>query len=414
MKRGRLLGRPELLLAALALAASAAGIGNGFVYDDVPILLRNATVHQLTDPAGLWGSAYWPSGLLYRPLTVQLFALEWALGAGRPLVFHLVNVLLLLLVAVLFWRLARRLLEPLPAFAASALFAVHPVHVEAVANGVGQSELLMTLFALLAVERYLVWRQNGPLGLRRRVALAVFTLGAILSKETGYVTPFLLLSAEALLGGRDAPSWRVRLRAMGPVLFLQFGVVLAAFLLRLIVLGAAAGELTAPALRNLSPVERITGMLAAVPQWTRLLFWPAHLQAEYGPPALPVTGGFGLAHVLGLLILLLAVALVVWCWRIWPVIALGLVWIAIALAPVSNVLVASGVILAERTLFLPSAGAMLALGGVLAAALPRIESAGALARRTAAFLLVAVVLAGLLRSAERQRVWRDEATFFPR
>ena len=413
MKPGRRFGRPELLIAGLALAASAAGIGNGFVYDDVPIILHNPAVHQLTDPVELWGSAYWPSGLLYRPLTIQVFALEWALGAGRPVVFHLVSVGLMLLVALLFWRLARHLLEPLPAFAAAALFAVHPVHVEAVANGVGQSELLAALFALLAVERYLTWRRDGPLGMGRRAALAGFTLAAILSKETGYVTPFLLLGAEALQGGRGA-TWRARLRALGPVLFLQFGIALSAFLLRLIVLGAAAGEVTAPALRDLSPATRIGGMLAAIPEWTRLLFWPAHLQAEYGPPALPVTGGFGLAHLVGLAILLLALGLVARSWRTRPVIALGVVWVAIALAPASNVFVASGVILAERTLFLPSAGAMLALGGALAVVLPRLEAAGSLARGAVALVLAAVVLAGLLRSAERQRVWRDETTFFHR
>lgn len=413
MKPGRLWSGPALLIAGLALAASASGLGNGFVYDDVPIILRNATVHQLTDPAQLWGSAYWPSGLLYRPLTLQAFALEWALGAGRPVVFHVANLLLMVIVALLFWRLARRLLEPLPALAAAALFAVHPVHTEAVANGVGQSELLMVLFALLAVERYLVWRQEGPLGLPRRAALAACTLAAILSKETGYVTPFLLLGAEALRGGSGV-SWRTRLRAMGPTLFLQFGVAFGALLLRVIVLGAATGELSAAALRNLGPAQRIIGMLAAVPEWTRLLFWPAHLQAEYGPPALPLTGGFGLAHLLGLLILLLAVSLAVWCWRTRPVIALGIVWVAIALAPVSNVLVASGVILAERTLFLPSIGAMLALGGAFAAALPRIEAAGAWARRGAALVLTTVVLAALLKSAERQTVWRNEPTFFSR
>ena len=199
MKPGRRFGRPELLIAGLALAASAAGIGNGFVYDDVPIILHNPAVHQLTDPVELWGSAYWPSGLLYRPLTIQVFALEWTLGAGRPVVFHLVSVGLMLLVALLFWRLARHLLEPLPAFAAAALFAVHPVNV--VLLLIFAAMFGMFFLGSLYFQRVLGY---GPLGIGRRAALAGFTLAAILSKETGYVTPFLLLGAEALLGGRGA------------------------------------------------------------------------------------------------------------------------------------------------------------------------------------------------------------------
>jgi predicted Zn-dependent protease len=72
---------------------------------------------------------------------------------------------------------------------------------------------------------------------------------------------------------------------------------------------------------------------------------------------------------------------------------------------VSNILTTTGVIVAERTLFLPSAGAMLAIGGVL----------GVVARSRVAFALLGLaVLAGAIRSAERQLVWREQGGFFRR
>ena len=406
--------RSGVFVALLALAASAASLANGFVYDDIPIVLQNPLVHHAEMVGRIWTTPYWPAGLLYRPLTIQGFSLQWALGGGSPLAFHAASALLMVLVALLFWRLARRILPQGPAVLASALFAVHPVHVESVANAVGQAELLATAFTLVVLERYLVWRAAGPLSGLQRWALAVLTLLAILSKETGFVIPALLVAAEVLLAAPLRLPWRERIGLLTPVLVLQGAAVLAAILARIIVLGPTPGAGPAVALQGLAPVERVTGMLAVVPQWARLLLWPAHLQAEYGPPAIAVTGPFGAAHAFGVLLLLAFVGILVITWRRHPVIAFGLGCVGIALFPVSNVLTVTGVILAERTLFLPSAGAMLGVGGGLALLGPRLAAARAPFRTAAALLIGVVILAGVLRSIERQPVWKDSLGFMGR
>ncbi len=409
----RHLRRPEVIVALLALAASASSLGNGFVYDDVSIILQNPVVRHVESIGRIWGSPYWPAGLLYRPLTIQLFALQWAVAGGSPIIFHAISVLLMMLVALLFWRLARRILPPVPSLAASALFAVHPVHVESVGNVVGQAELLATALTLLIVERYLAWRESGPLGVLCRMALAVLTLLAVFSKETGYVIPVLLVATEIFLVARGSP-WRSRVGALTPVLLLQAGAVVATILVRIIVLGPTPGAGPAVALQGLAPEERIAGMLAVVPEWARLLLWPAHLQAEYGPPGLAVTGPFGAAHGLGLVLLVAALGILVLAWRRHPAIAFGLGWVGIALFPVSNVLMTTGVILAERTLYLPSAGAMQVLGGMLALVTPRLEPAQPAARHLGLGAIGLVVMLGMLRSTERQPVWKEQLAFFRR
>src|ERR1051325_7436599 len=141
---------PGMLVAGLAAATAGPSLGNGFVYDDVPAIVENPLCHSLAHSAQIWVSSYWRAGLLYRPLTIQLFALEWRAGGGAPWPFHLVNLVLYAAAAWLVYRLARRVLPAGAAFAAAALFAVHPVHVEVTANAVGQSELLAALFVLLA------------------------------------------------------------------------------------------------------------------------------------------------------------------------------------------------------------------------------------------------------------------------
>ncbi len=398
--RGQALG-----LAGLALAAGAPGLRNGFVYDDLPLIQQNPLVHDLSSVSAIWSSGYWPNGLLYRPVAVQLYALEWALGGGRPVVFHAVNILLAAVTAVLFWRVARRLLPAAAAWLGAALFAVHPVHVEVVGNAVGQTELLASALGLLVLDRYLLWRDDG-FPARRRLLLAGLTLLAILSKETGVVIPLLLATAELLLvRPARGPSWR--LGEAVPVLALQALAVAAALLLRVAVLGPTPGAGPSALFWNLPAAHRIVAMLAVVPEWARLLVWPAHLQAEYGPPAVAISATVGPRHALGVALLAAGLGLAWAARRRQPVLAFGLTWAALALLPVSNLLTPTGVVLAERTLFLPSAGAMLALAAAAAALAPERPRV----RRALIGGFAALIVLGLARSMTRQSVWRTPVTF---
>ncbi len=399
---------------ALAALAALPSLANGFVYDDVPAIVENPLVHGLAHSSEIWHSSYWTVGTLFRPVTLQLFALEWAAGGGRPAIFHAVSIGLTALVAFLVYRLARRLLPPVGAVAAAALFAVHPVHVEVVANVVGQAELLAALFGVIAVERYLAWRAEEGLTTSRRWALAGLTLLAILAKETGYIVPMLLAAAELTLVSRERRAGAALRRSVAPAFVLQAVVVAGALLFRAIVLGSLAGETPVAAFDGLAFPDRAVAMLAVVPIWARLLLWPAHLQAEYGPPALPLTSQLGLPHLAGLLVLAAAIAAFAWAWRREPVIGFALAWIAVALIPVSNVATATGVIVSERNLFLPSLGLAIAAGAGVSALTGRLAAA-ALGLRAGALILCLATLALLAaRSIARESAWRSQQEFFPR
>ena len=93
-----------------------------------------------------WTQAYYPTSQdrLYRPLTSMSYAIEWRIFGDRPWVFHLINVLLYAANCAAVAELARRLGGLAIGYFAGLLFAVHPVHVEAVAYIVGRAELLST------------------------------------------------------------------------------------------------------------------------------------------------------------------------------------------------------------------------------------------------------------------------------
>src|SRR2546430_1738531 len=281
-------GSTKRLYAAVAGCAVVVYLGalwNGFAVDDVPIIVHNPLV---ASPSGIWrafAAPYWPpdlGGHMSPPLVIAGFALDWLLGSTAWL--QAVNLAWHAAASVAVAALARRWADWTGALVAGLLFAVHPVHVEAVANVVGRAEVMAALFTLVAVYAALVHESVAW-------SAAALALG-LLSKENAAVAPALIVCAFAWVG-------------------------------------------------------------ALVVAWRRA----RKLEAS------------------------------------------GLGWPAIALLPVANLLYPAGFYLAERTLYLPSAGPVLAAAAWLAR----------LRREQLRPVAAALVLLGGVPSALRVPVWRDDA-----
>src|SRR2546428_4873017 len=180
--------RPRRLYAVGAACAVVVYLGalwNRFAVDDLPIIVLNPLV---ADPAGMWrafAAPYWPpdlGGHMYRPLVIASFALDHLIDGTAW--FHAVNLLWHAGVAVAVAAPARRWTDEARALGAGVLFALHPLHVEAVANVVGRAELMAALFTVLAVYASLVRQSVGW-------SAAAVGLG-LLSKENAAVAPALI------------------------------------------------------------------------------------------------------------------------------------------------------------------------------------------------------------------------------
>lgn len=395
------LAAPRAALPALILAtlmAMGPSLFNGFVYDDVAAILTNERVHSV-DLGSLFSSPYW-TNTLYRPVTTTAFALLWQAGGGSPLPFHLANLIFAIVATLLVWRLALALkASPQAALIAALLFAVHPVHVEAVANGVGLAEVLS---GSLALATCLAFTRRRPSALMPAVA-ALSALAAFLAKESA-ITVLALAPLLALVRWREVDA--ADRSSYGRAAALMLVAVLAGLTARTAVLGSLGGEAPARYLETLSTSERWLTVLTLVPEWTRLLFWPAHLQADYGPPRILAGAPPGWPHLAGAAIIAVWAAATVLAWRSRDrLLTTGLLWIPIALSPVSNLLFPTGIALAERTLFLTSVGAVLVVAGIV----DRLSGPV----RKGAFAAAAVLVAlGAIRSHDRTRTWRDQRGFF--
>lgn len=382
--------------AAVALCAAIAHVGalwNGFALDDLYIVVTNPLVQS---PHGIWrafGEPYWPgnlTGTLYRPLAIATFAIDRLIGSAAW--FHAVNVLWHVGVAIGVTALTRRWAGDRTALVAGLLFAIHPVHVEAVANVVGRNELMAATFTLLAVYAALVRDSPGW--------SAAALVAGIFSKENAAVTP-ALIAWGWMLGVAPLPSRR-RL-AMYVVIWVALAVAYGA--VRWSVLHAYSGfQLAAPVFLDQGPVAmRLTAISAAV-DVARLLVFPLHLRADYSPlERTAITSVFDARFLLTLAVLTVWAALVWLAWRRGRRLeAYGLGWIAIAFLPVANLLFPTGIFLAERTLYLPSAGFSLAAG----AWLTRVGG-GAVGQRGLPLVVGMLVVAGAVRTVLRVPAWRD-------
>jgi hypothetical protein len=432
-------------LLALTLCVLAAHWPAGrvdFVYDDEGFIVANPAAHSVAAAARAALRPFppdQPGRGLYRPVTALSYGLDATLWRGSARGFAITNVALYLAAVLLAWQFfANQLPAGRGSFLAALLFAVHPVHTEAVDAIAGRSELLALLFALLAIRAYVQAapapatrggpQATAPGGSAWRPALLSALAYALAcgSKETAVVLPaaLALLGAVRLLeerAGRD--RWLRGARALLPHLF-----VLAAYLgARLLALGGLVPTRTT--LGGVDLAGRVLTAGAVFLEYLRLLLFPLTLQvdgyylARVGIVRAPAAAaGVGLALLA--LLLLAAGALAVRLGRrsaaanapaagpgVEGALLGGLGIFFLFLLPVSHV-IPMGALMAERFLLLPSLGFVLA--GAAAAVLlwqrlpPRLWGMRTTApRRAGALLLVVLVLLGIWRSRVRAQEWRD-------
>ena len=403
-----------LLVATVAIGSSATTLANFFAQDDVPLILEDSRARDIRQIKQIFTEGYWPAPTprdLYRPLTSLLLSVEWQLGGGASFSFKAVQVGLYAASAIAVLILALQLLPFWGAVVTALFFAAHPVHVEAVALGVNQAEVIVGLFSALAVAWYIARRRAGVPGWGAAAGLGLATFVAAHFKETGVMIAGLLVAAELFAVGATAPG---RWRATRPVWLLQIlAVELVVVIRSFIQPDRLSGTYTAEAFTGSSMWNRLETMLTVVPEWLRLHLWPATLQADYSPRVIVQATGWGSAQWLGLAIVGMIIFLAFRLKSRAPVVLFGVAWVAIGLFPVSNVLVPTGITMAERTLFLSSIGAMLAVVAFGVEAIREIAERHQVAvQRVVIGGVIVITLLGASRSISRHRIWRSSLSMW--
>lgn len=332
------------LLLALTAGAYSSSLNGQFIFDDENLVKHNAYLGKAADLPRLFteniGAGSGIDNKFYRPAQMLTHWADVALWRMDVRGHHLTNILLHALAAFCVFAFARTLLrDPLTAFLAAALFAVHPLHTEAVAYISGRADMLVTFFMLLA----LIFYDRGEPSVKKGFPLAALLCyaGALLSKEYALIFPLLLWWHQWAL--RKAVDWR----RLWP-----FAAAAAVYgTLRLTVLRFVTEDASL-ALAPSPFMDRLSTSFYALGKYAQLLFVPKDLHMEYG------AGGFGMHGVLGALGLVLLIAgAAYWAFSLkrptLGTFCLG--WAFISLFPYLN-WVPINAFMAEHWLYIPSIG----------------------------------------------------------
>ena len=419
MKNLHSIRAPLFLPCCAALAAFLAyvqTIGYGFTLDDRHLVTLNSQLsswhdlrHYITE-AHVWQEGY---AAFFRPMVYLSLMLNHLLSGDNPWSYHLFNVLAHVIATLLVYALARSIAarigeETVPRawwpFIAALIFAIHPVHTEAVANVAGRADVMMTCWVLggvlLAARAY-----RGSVLAAAGLCLCAFC--AALTKETGFLLMPLVLVWDWSCNRYDTVAWGLRLRTWA---FGALGTLFA---------GAMYISAKAPVAAPSSPAF-LDNFAAHVPLATRLctgLFLVGKSVALVCLPY-PLSSDYSYAQIIPVATLLspltavgivVVIGMLAWSWRLPPtpgrkVGELGTLWFLVAYVPSANIIFPIGTIFGERLLYLASVGFCLVAGYGVA-------WLWASAERPMRQVVLPLVLAALVATAwtiTRNTEWRDQ------
>ena len=369
----------------------------GFVFDDGPYVVRNEHVSTGVALSNIAWSLTGVHGANWHPLTWISHMTDVSIYGMRPmghhatnLIFHIANVLLLLLVLN---RMTKSLWKSV--FVA-ALFAVHPLHIESVAWVTERKDVLSTFFWLLAMLAYVRY-VDKPILSRYMLILGAFVLG-LMSKPMLVTLPFVLLLMDYW------PLNRVKAGQSRWNLIWEKTPLFA--------LSAASSFITFWAQRKQGAVVsvstfplglRIENALTSYVAYIWKMIWPARLAVFYPHPTKYEAG----VVILAVVVLAVITLLVIKGARKHPFLTVGWLWYTGTLIPVIGLAQVGGQAMADRYTYIPLIGLFIIVAWGIPEILPRFGN------KASAPVLAGMVLLPLMISTMHQLgYWKNNITLF--
>ena len=412
----------ELLIILIEFCSFALSVFNQYALDDFIVLVKNKYVQtgfagigkimgQDTFAGMTEGNIMVLAGGRYRPLSLVTFAIEHQLYGNKPLLSHLINVILYGLTGLLLFRLLKKLLinNEVFAFAVTALFIALPIHSEAVINIKGRDDILCFLFFVLSMGYLFDYSKQNQ---RKQIfisALCYFL--SLLSKETAIT--FLAVFPLGLYFFTSASSIKI-FRYVTP----HLSVALFFLLLRSLATKDNSGTVSTDLFNNpfilMNNAERYATVLLTWLLYLKLTFLPVHLSYDYNYNQVPAVDFSDWRVLFSLALHIAAIVFAVIMLQRKSLYSFGILFYFITFSILSNLFFNIGAPLAERFMYIPSLGICIVLIKTALDTAPlllKISSDRTL--RYAGFSILGIVLiAGVSRNAIRCSDWKDNHTLF--
>ncbi len=328
--------------------------GAEFVLDDRPLILRDPLVHNIENIPKAFTIGFLKDfdekPYYYRPLVTILYAVNYAMFGANPAGFKATNLLLHVIVVLLVFALARRLLKnDVAALFTGLLFAVLPSHTECVSWISGRTDLMAAAFGFASFILYLKyvdcrkWPQFA-------LSVVLFVL-AVLSKEIAMVLPAMMV-LHALILRRPKPTARTVTAEVAPFV----AITLLYFVVRHVVLGYSLSQ------HGVSFVlqHRLTLAGWAMLGYFRILLIPTQAEPVHDIFNLPLRVPALAVAAWGITVAMFAGAIAIY--RKYPIISFCCLWMLLGILPVTNIVPIPNPIPSERFLYVPSFGLCVLFG----------------------------------------------------
>lgn len=425
------------LLTSLVILCYWNSLFCGFVFDDVSAILDNKDLHPSTPLLNLFRNDFWGTPMAeershksYRPLTVLTFRLNYLFSELNAASYHFLNVLLHAVVCILFMRLCLLFLDQTSSLCASLLFAVHPIHTEAVTGVVGRAELLSSIFLLGAFLFYTKSRRpDHSIVWLPIVITVVLVAAATLCKEQGITVIGICCVYEVFVAqGFTLPSLlETVLQVLRGKFILPYGTLqtllkiivliistLALVIIRVQVIQSQLPVFTRfdnPAAVSPTPTRQLTfNYLLPVNAW--LLLNPSELCCDWTMGTIPLVETLldcrNIATIaFYLLVGLLALHSLRHSHSSAKTIIMALSFIVLPFIPACNLFFPVGFVVAERVLYVPSMGFCI----LVAHGFKTLSSQGA-SKKISWILMGVLLLTHAMKTFNRNWDWESEYTLF--
>ena len=389
-------------LIVLAAATRMVSLTADFIYDDLYTVEMRASLSWrqlagffLHNQSAMFGSNF------YRPVLNVIVQCVFLLAGQSAFGWHLASVLVHVVCVLLLYRLARQVTgDPVIAWLAAALFAVHPANVEAITWVSAMGDLLLAAFLLGAAVAFVRWAEGG----NHAWWLLSFAaaIAAILTKEPG-VTVAALLAITALAAPGRRRSARLILLAGLP-----FWALIPPYLvIRNSVLHAAVAHVRS----GISTAEMIYTWPSALLFYAGHLLWPT--VAPYYPLQPVASPSAALLPLVGVVILLALFVWLLWRFAGWRILTVSLAWMFLPLAPVLYLKAfADFEYVHDRFLYAALAGFALAIAAIVFYAGRRLEAYFPL--RLAPLVATAILILWSYSTIDNSFWWRNNVALFTR
>ncbi len=392
-------------------------LSNKFVFDDLYLIAKNKWITDIRYIKEIFTSSSWSflpniqSGT-YRPMTHLLYMPIYAFTGLNPSGYHLVSLILHALNTLLVFLFVRILLQVhyikidntskdhiyLLSMIAALIFAVHPIHTEAVAWASSMSELVVTALLLSSFLLYLRWAE-GMMTIKAYIASFLLYFVALFFKEISLIVPAILISYDL---------YRRRLTFSTPIITRYIPYIIGGIIyivIRFSVVGIGIGH---EVNYNLTLFQNIINLFPLIFMYFYKLLIPINLNASYGFDPIYTMSDPRFIGSMIFCLLLLSILITTFFRNRFSFFLLS--WTMLPLLPVLYIPALGRTPFAERYLYLPSAGFILLIVYLFNNIYTRINLT--YKRAFASLAIIGVVSTFSISTHQRNKVWFNEQTLW--